>query len=149
MACGYRLHARLGDKVSRLARLMETQLEEMISPLGITRLMWCILSGVGLENVKTPSALANYVGIARSAVSRALRSMEEMDLIRRCGVDGDGRGVEIRLTQKGRAVMEQCRPLVEQLNDRFTAKIAKDDLEAVLRLIDALSTGETRELVRI
>ena len=149
MDCGYRLHARLGYKVSRLARLMETQLEEMISPLGITRLMWCILSGVGLENVKTPSALANYVGIARSAVSRALRSMEEMDLIRRCGVDGDGRGVEIRLTHKGRAVMEQCRPLVEQLNDRFTAKIAKDDLEAVLRLIDALSTGETRELVRI
>lgn len=149
MDCGYRLHSRLGYKVSRLARLMETQLEEMISPLGVTRLMWCILSGVGLENVNTPSALANYVGIARSAVSRALRNMEEMDLIRRCGVDGDGRGVEIRLTQKGRAVMEQCRPLVEQLNDQFTAKIAKDDLEAVLRLIDALSTGETRELVRI
>ncbi|MDA4844227.1 MarR family winged helix-turn-helix transcriptional regulator [Hoeflea poritis] len=149
MDCGYRLHSRLGYKVSRLARLMETELEEMISPLGITRLMWCILSGVGLENVNTPSALANYVGIARSAVSRALRNMEDMDLIRRCGVDGDGRGVEIRLTQKGRAVMEECRPLVEQLNDQYAGKIAKDDLDAVLRLIDALSAGETRELVRL
>ncbi|WP_136658929.1 MarR family winged helix-turn-helix transcriptional regulator [Nitratireductor sp. XY-223] len=146
---GYRLHTRLGYKVSRLARLMEAQLDEMISPFGVTRLMWCILSGVGLEDVRTPSALADYVGIARSAVSRALRTMEDMGLISRCGADGDGRGVEIRLTERGRSVMEQCRPLVEQLNDHFTDKIAQDELAAVLRLVDALSAGETRELARL
>ncbi|WP_419910982.1 MarR family winged helix-turn-helix transcriptional regulator [Hoeflea sp.] len=149
MDCGYRLHARLGYKVSRLARLMETQLEEMLNPFGITRLMWCILSGVGLEDIKTPSALASYVGIARSAVSRALRTMEETGLITRCGAGGDGRGVEIGLTEKGKAVLEQCRPLVERLNEHFTGKIEENELQSVLRLVDALSAGETRELSRL
>ena len=149
MGDAYRLHERLGYKVSRLARLMETQLEEMISPFGITRLFWCILSGVGLEGVRTPSELADYVGIARSAISRALRTMEEMQLITRCGTERDGRGVEIVLTDKGRDVMERCQPLVESLNDQFIGKLSDSDMKAVLAGIDALSAGETRELARL
>ncbi len=145
----YRLHERLGYKVSRLARLMETQMEEMISPFGITRLFWCILSGVGLEGIRTPSELADYVGIARSAVSRARRSMEEMQLITRNGTERDGRGVEIVLTEKGRHVMEQCQPLVEALNEQFITKLSAGDLDVVLRGIDTLSAGETRELARL
>ncbi|MEM9104284.1 MAG: MarR family transcriptional regulator [Pseudomonadota bacterium] len=148
--CGdYRLHERLGYKVSRLARLMEAQLEEMISPFGITRLFWCILSGVGLEGVRTPSELADYVGIARSAISRALRTMEEMQLITRCGRERDGRGVEIVLTEKGRVVMEKCQPLVESLNDQFLSKLSDSEMQAVLAGIDTLSAGETRELARL
>ncbi|MCY6381134.1 MarR family winged helix-turn-helix transcriptional regulator [Hoeflea prorocentri] len=149
MGCNYRLHGRLGYKVSRLARLMEARLEEKISHYGVTRLMWCVLSGVGLEGVHTPSELASYVGVARSAVSRALRSMEKMELIIRQPASGDGRGIEIRLTDKGRDVMEQCRVHVEWLNDHFTSKIADADLNILLRNIDVLSSGETRELERL
>ena len=149
MSDAYRLHERLGYKVSRLARLMETQLEEMISPYGITRLFWCILSGVGLEGVRTPSELADYVGIARSAISRALRTMEDMQLITRCGTEHDGRGVQIVLTEKGRKVMEKCQPLVESLNEQFIRKLSDSDMKAVLAGIDALSAGETRELARL
>lgn len=148
MSDAYRLHERLGYKVSRLARLMEAQFEEMLSPFGISRLYWCILSGVGLEDVRTPSELADYVGIARSAVSRALRTMEEMQLITRCSRERDGRGVEIVLTDKGRDVMEKCRPLVERLNHQFISKLPDSDMKAVLAGIDALSAGETRELAR-
>ena len=149
MTAAYRLHERLGYKVSRLARLMEAQMEEMISPFGITRLFWCILSGVGLEGIRTPSELADYVGIARSAISRALRTMEEMQLITRCGTEHDGRGVEIVLTEKGRRVMEKCQPLVEGLNQQFIGKLPASDLQTVLDGIDTLSAGETRELARL
>ena len=149
MTAAYRLHERLGYKVSRLARLMEAQMEEMISPFGITRLSWCILSGVGLEGIRTPSELADYVGIARSAISRALRTMEEMQLITRCGTEHDGRGVEIVLTEKGRQVMEKCQPLVEGLNQQFIGKLPASDLQTVLDGIDTLSAGETRELARL
>jgi len=149
MSGTYRLHERLGYKVSRLARLMEAQMEEMISPFGITRLFWCILSGVGLEGIRTPSELADYVGIARSAISRALRTMEGMQLITRCGTEHDGRGVEIVLTDKGRQVMEKCQPLVEGLNQQFISKLPDGDLQTLLEGIDTLSAGETRELARL
>lgn len=149
MDCNYRLHSRLGYKVSRLARLMEARLEEKISPLGVTRLMWCVLSGVGMEGVRTPSELAAYVGVARSAVSRALRAMETMELLSRQPAAGDGRGVQIALTDKGRDVMERCKVHVEWLNGHFTSKIAATELEVLMKQIDRLSSGETRELDRL
>ena len=77
----YSLHSRLGYKASRLARLMEVRLEGMIIELGLTRMMCCVFSGVGLERVKTPSALARYISIARPTVSRVLSDMEKRGLI--------------------------------------------------------------------
>lgn len=75
--------------------------------------------------------------------------MEEMQLITRCGAESDGRGVEIVLTKKGSEALELCRPLVEKLNDHFTAKLANGDLQEVLANIDTLSAGETRQLSRL
>ncbi len=142
----YSLHSRLGYKVSRLARLMEARLEGMITELGVTRMMWCVLSGVGLENVKTPSALASYIGIARPTVSRVLSDMEKRGFIYRNGAKGDGRAVEIELTERGRAALDRCRPLVDDLNTHFVNKLDPRELESVLSHLDALAEGETREL---
>lgn len=145
----YSLHRRLGYKVSKLARLMEARLEGMISELGVTRMMWCVLSGVGLENVNTPSDLALYIGIARPTVSRVLRDMESKGLICRSGAEGDGRGIEISLTAKGQAALQRCKPLVDDLNTHFVAKIDRCHLEQILNHLDTLADGETRELTRI
>lgn len=145
----YSLHKRLGYKVSRLAGLMEARLDAMIGQHGITRMMWCILSGVGLEGVTTPSDLARYIGIARPTVSRLLRDMEGRGLIRRLDAEGDGRCVEIRLTDSGRTVLHACRPLVDQLNAYFGAKLNPQDFETVIKLLDALADGETRELTSL
>lgn len=128
---------------------MEARLDAMIGEYGITRMMWCILSGVGLEDVTTPSDLARYIGIARPTVSRLLRDMESKDLIRRIGAQGDGRCVEIRLTEKGEAVLRKCRPLVDELNEYFGSKLGPQDFETILKLLDMLADGETRELTSI
>lgn len=145
----YSLHKRLGYKVSRLARIMEARLEAMIGELGVTRMMWCVLSGAGLEGVTTPSDLARYIGIARPTVSRLLRDMENRDLIRRIGAEGDGRCVEIRLTDTGKSILQKCRPLVDELNGHFGEKLNPQDLETILQHLDALADGETRELTSI
>ena len=142
----YSLHSRLGYKVSRLARVMETRLEGMIAEFGVTRMMWCVLSGVGLENVKTPSALARYIGIARPTVSRVLSDMEKRGFIYRSGAKADGRAIEIELTDLGRNALNRCRPLVDDLNAHFMGKLEPRELEVLLSHLDSLAEGETREL---
>jgi len=149
MKSAYRLHQRHGYKVSRLARLMEARLEGMIGELGITRMMWCVLSGVGLEDVKTPSDLARYIGIARPTVSRVLRDMEERGLICRNGAERDGRAVEIVLTPAGEEALRRCHPLVDRLNAHFADKINASELTMLLGHLDALAEGETRELMAL
>ena len=63
----------------------------------------------GLQQTRAPSALAGYIGINRTAMSRLLKEMEAKDLIRRERVTGDGRAAAVRLTEKGRAVCEAVR----------------------------------------
>ena len=80
----YELHRRLGYRISVLSRIMQSRLERMIAELGLTRLMWCVLTGVGEEGVITPSELADYIGITRPATSRLLRDMEATERSAQC-----------------------------------------------------------------
>ncbi|MEP3276507.1 MAG: MarR family winged helix-turn-helix transcriptional regulator [Stappiaceae bacterium] len=145
----YRLHERIGYKVSLLSRLMEARLENMMADQGVTRLMWCVLSGVGLEDVNTPSSLAQYIGITRPAVSRLLRTMEHRGWLERAGHDADGRGIAVFLTDEGQRKLFACQPLVDELNAHFTDKISKQDLSRFCALVDRLTEDEKAPLTTL
>lgn len=145
----FTLHNRIGYKVTRLARLMEVRLEKRIGEHGITRLMWCVLRGVGMENVTTPSALASYIGIARPAISRLLKTMEEQGLLVRNGIDTDGRVTEVHLTDAGRRKMRACHRLVKELNTHFSDKLEPQAYKDFMRAIDQLTEGENATLIRL
>ncbi|MCY6383753.1 MarR family winged helix-turn-helix transcriptional regulator [Hoeflea prorocentri] len=145
----FTLHNRIGYKVTRLARLMEARLEKQIGEYGITRLMWCVLRGVGMEGVTTPSGLASYIGIARPAVSRLLKSMEQRGLLQRNGIDRDGRVTEVHLTDEGRRLMEACHGLVRELNSHFSEKLEPLAYDSFMQTIDRLTEGENATLMRL
>jgi MarR family transcriptional regulator, transcriptional regulator for hemolysin len=143
----YRLHQRLGYRASRLARIMQNRLEALIAEHGLTRLMWCVLTGVGEEGVRTPSELADYVGVTRPAMSRLLRVLEDKAMLRRInGGSRDGRAVRIELTPLGEEVTRRTRIAVDRLNAHFTAKLPSDHLAAVLSGLEILAAGEDAEL---
>ena len=149
MAEGYRLHNRIGFKVTRLARIMEARLEKRLSEHGITRLMWCVLSGVGLENVNTPSTLADYIGVARPAVSRLLKTMEERGLLERACTNGDKRYTELALTELGHEKLKACHVLVRELNEHFAGKLDVKLYETFMATIDELTRDEQVQLMRL
>lgn len=145
----FTLHNRVGFKVTRLARIMEARLEKQLSEHGITRLMWCVLRGVGMENVTTPSRLAEYICIARPAISRLLNTMEERGLLKRLEINGDKRFTEVELTDLGREKMTTCHVLVKQLNDHFSGKLDAETYHVLMTAIDKLTEGEQVQLMRL
>jgi MarR family transcriptional regulator, transcriptional regulator for hemolysin len=145
----YDLHKRLGYRVSKLSRIMQSRLERMIADQGLTRLMWCVLTGVGEEGVTTPSELADYVGITRPAISRLLRDMEAKGMLARNGGCEDGRAITISLTDHGVEIMMAARVSVELLNDHFTSKLPPDHLALVLDGIEKLAEGEDERITRL
>ena len=149
MAEKYTLHNRLGFKITLLARIMETRLEKQLSEHGVTRLMWCVLRGVGMENVNTPSKLADYVCIARPAVSRLLKTMEERRLLRRSGTSGDKRYTEVELTELGHEKMKACHVLVRHMNEHFAGKLDAGTYEVLMSAIDRLTEDEQVRLMRL
>lgn len=145
----FTLHNRVGFKVTLLARIMEAKLEKQLSVHGVTRLMWCVLRGVGMENVNTPSGLAGYICIARPAISRLLKDMEKRGYVKRGGIDGDRRFTEVALTELGDEKMKTCHVLVRELNGHFTNKLDTDTFDILMAAIDRMTEGEDVNLMRL
>lgn len=135
--------------MTRLARIMEAQLEKQLSKHGVTRLMWCVLRGVGLEQVTTPSALADYICIARPAVSRLLKAMETKGLVVRKAIGNDARFTEVCLTPLGEEKLKLCHVQAKELNTHFMNKLDTASYEALMQIIDLMTEGEDVTLTRL
>lgn len=143
---GYRLHQRLGFRVSRLARIIQTRLEADLAADGLTRLGAAVLGGVGDEGVTTPSALAEYVGITRPALSRLLRGLEARGLIVRTAAGGDtggdGRQTDVALTARGVVALARVRVASDALQAHFAAKLSPEEMKLVTDALSRLAEGE-------
>lgn len=138
----YRLHASLGYNLSLAARLQERRLDDALKTLGLTRITWCVLLGVGNEGLSKPSALASFVGIDRTATSRALRGMEADGLIERTGGEGDKRTRRVKLTPLGQARIEAGTPFAASNNQAMATKLTEKEHRALLALLGKLTDGE-------
>lgn len=142
----YRLHGSLGYNLSLAARLQERRLDETLKTLGLTRITWCVLLGVGNENLQQPSDIASFVGIDRTATSRALRGMEADGLIMREEGHGDRRTRRVVLTPLGRSRIEEGTPFALSNNEAMRAKLTSREHQALLQLLGKLTEGEDTEL---
>jgi len=141
-----RLKDRLGYRISRAARILQVRLEAELAPEGLTRLMWLVLSGIGDEDITTPSAMAEAIGITRPATSRLLSRMEAMGLVARGESSGDGRSVRLDLTPAGRATLQRLCPKVEAVRAHFAGKLSDVERAALIAALDRLTAGESGDL---
>lgn len=144
----YRLHASLGYRLSLAARLQERRLEVGLKRLGLTRTTWCALLAVGSEGLAQPSEIAEFIGIDRTATSRALRQMEEDGMIARVGGQADRRTTTVSLTAKGRQLLAKGTPLAEANNAAMAAKLDPEEEAELQRLLSLLVKGEDTALPR-
>ncbi|NIZ10140.1 MarR family winged helix-turn-helix transcriptional regulator [Pseudooceanicola sp. HF7] len=143
---GYRLHQSLGYWLSLAARLQERRLDEKLREIGLTRITWCILLGLANEGLTQPSELADFVGIDRTATSRALRQMEAAELIeRRFGTD-DRRTRQISLTEKGEEAVRLGTPFAQENSNVMTDRLGEADAARLVALLKELTEGEEANL---
>lgn len=144
----YRLHESVLYQMTLTSRLQERRLEEGLKTLGLTRVTWCVLLAVEIEGCQRPSEIADFIGIDRTATSRALRGMEAAGWLERgTGVD-DRRTTRVRLTDAGRALLDQAAPLAEENNRHFLGKLSPGEAEDLARLMARMRAGESRDLPR-
>ena len=142
----YRLHTSLGYNLSLAARLQERRLDDALKTLGLTRITWCVLLAVGNEGLSKPSAIASFVGIDRTATSRALRGMEADGLIERTGGDGDRRTRRVKLTGLGDSRIEAGTPFAISNNEVMRSKLSEREHKTFLPLLGKLTEGEETDL---
>ena len=136
------LQNSIGHHITRAARIVERRVEGSLREHGLTRVGWCILLAVQEEGLKNPSEIAHFIGIDRTATSRALRQLETEGLIGREMGREDRRTTEVTLTDHGRARMQEAMPICIENMEHFNAKLDADEGLELKRLLIKLSADE-------
>ncbi len=149
MSTPYDLHQSIGYQLSLTARLSERGFEARLKPLGLSRIFWAVLVTIENHGVTQPSGIADFIGVDRTATSRALRNMEAAGLIKRRNGTADKRTTKVALTDAGRACLAQSLPLAQKNAARFETKLAPDEAAELRRLLAKLQSGETNAPARL
>ena len=142
----YRLHRSLGYHLSIAARIQERRLDEQLRLLGLTRTTWCILLAVGNEGLSQPSDIAEFVGIDRTATSRALRHMEADGLLARSSGTEDKRTRCVVLTEKGCRAIAAATPFARENAAIMADQLAPGEEDELKRLLTKLRGAEGASL---
>jgi len=145
----YDLHASLGYQLSLTSRTNERPFEEALKEFGLTRVTWCILITVQNEGLSMPSAIAAFIGIDRTAASRALKALEKSGLILRASGKGDKRTTSVVLTPKGQAVLAKATSVAEFHRAHFAQKLSGGELTQLFALLIKLRAGEDTALTTL
>ncbi len=128
----YSIHSSTGYWVTRLARALEDDFEKRLKPHGITRTGWTVLSAIFHNEKTTPTALAEFIGLDRAAVTRHLDRIEKQGLITRQHCDKDRRSINIEVTAKGEAVIPKVVAASMATNEKFLSGIDESESDAML-----------------
>ncbi len=139
----YSLHASIGYQSTLTSRVFERRLEECLKPIGLTRLNWCILLAVIEEKLTSPSDIAEFVGIDRTATSRALRHLERDGLIERGAGRNDRRRTVVSPTSQAREKLDRAIPGALSNAEHFASKLTQEERETLAALLLRMRDGET------
>lgn len=94
------------------------------------------------EEGLSPSELAERVGVTRATVSNMLKLMEAGGLIEMAAAESDGRGKRVRLTAKGRELMQTILPPHYLRVTRLMERLSEEEQRELIRLLKKLAATE-------
>ena len=122
----YRSEASIGYLVRRASCLMMDIMEPSLERRGLTFLQYIILKLLREGKIINPKDICGHFRTDSGALTKVIDQLAERDLLQRVRRDRDRRKVELRLTERGRAIVDSILPsVVEQLNlalEEFSAQ---------------------------
>ena len=114
----------------------------MLDEMGITYPQYLVLSVLGEEDGMTVGAIAGRLSLESSTVTPPIKRLEQAGLVERQRSKVDERQVQVRLTDAGRATLEQSNCLGEMMMKR--SGMTPEQLDALNRQVQGLqaSLGE-------
>lgn len=124
--------------------MQERRLDSGLRSLKLTRITWCVLLAVGNEKLVRPSDIAAFIGIDRTATSRALRQMDTAGLIQRSTGSGDRRTTTVELTDAGLTLLDEGTPMAAANNAVMNSRLNASERQELQRLL--LKTRGTEDI---
>jgi DNA-binding MarR family transcriptional regulator len=136
-------------RIGRIAAYFDQATDALMAERGLARSSWDVLASLrraGTPHELSPTELYHALMRSSGAMTNRLHRLERAGLIERRPDPGDGRGRLVRLTARGRKLVDEIAPIHLRNEERLLASLTDADrgaLEDVLRRL-ARSLEETR-----
>jgi DNA-binding MarR family transcriptional regulator len=111
--------------------------DEMLRSVGVRASQLAVLVAVGNQDVMSITALAKFMGMDRSTLTRNLAPLEREGLIR-VGNEGWRRSRTVEITKKGRSRLREALPLWEKAQERLRQKLGSRKWSVIMADLDDL-----------
>lgn len=118
---------RLGYLLKRAQHALRTQMDEALSPLGITAPQYNVLSAVELQPGISNAALARAAFVTAQSMHGLVANLERIELLQRRPDPSHGRIRRGELTTKGRDHLKQAHALVKAVEVKMTSELGGDE----------------------
>lgn len=125
-------------RLSLLERRVGASLARRYAELGLDRQQWRVLATLARGDGITARSIADFTGMDKMQVSRALSRLREAGLVAQQTHPRDRRASLLRLTDAGRERYRQICPRVLAEAERILSLLDADEREQLQRLIDKL-----------
>ena len=123
----------------RLSNLITNKYDKYLQEINLTVNQYSLLVNINQLEICSVSDLAIYVGLERTTLVRTLKPLFDKKLIEDISKTTQ-RNRQIKITQKGKEVLEKGKPLWKQAQKEIEDKIGKDNIlvlsEIFSKLID-------------
>jgi DNA-binding MarR family transcriptional regulator len=135
---GYSLEQSIGFHLNRAANIIHAGFAKCLEPYDIAPEQFATLKIISEDGEVTQSGIAEILAKGRPTVSRALDALEKKGFILREAHDADRRIKPIRLTAKGREVLDAVEPKAIQLNNTIRSRLSPGETELFFRVLETI-----------
>lgn len=133
---------RLQDSPLHLLRRIHRRIDFAgLRAQGVTPRQAGVLAAVGAGPRQTQRAVGRQTGIDSSTLSALIAGLEERGLLARTRARADRRASALRLTARGRRVLRQALPALQEADRQLLACLAADRRRLLLDLLRDVALG--------
>lgn len=124
------------------AELLEKRIASLIQPFNLSPATGLVLSILAdSETPLSPNAIADRLIISRASVTSLLDSLEKRGFVKRQPHLSDRRMLLVELTDSGRQVANQFRPIVHQHQKVWLKALNKKEQEQLIQMLHRLQAS--------
>ncbi|MES1972998.1 MAG: MarR family transcriptional regulator [Pseudomonadota bacterium] len=134
------LELALARRLNPVSRAWMQVADQVLARLGVSNSTgWCLVHLDRLGADARQSELARAIGISEPSLVRTLHQLEATGMIARRTDPNDRRANHLLLTEQGRALAAHIEEALMELRRELLVDLPDEDIEATLRLCDALT----------
>lgn len=135
----HRENMLLGVQFHKLMEARRNHFRAELAPLDVSATQARAIGHIGGMALRGTNIcqrdLAEALDIKGASVTSLLKGLERKGLVVRSSPADDARVKQLFLTEKGQVVMEKCRDIMEQTEDRMEASLEPEELTELCRLL--------------